>query len=293
MGADLVRGITRGDSTIPVVISRDYVLPGFVGPETLVVCSSYSGNTGETLSAFQQAQIAGAKIIIFGAEGRLLEVGAAYPKIRIRTRGMPRSVLVESVLAFLGLFRQLGLAKDIEEPSSLRTFLEDAIRQVDVSVPESDNRAKILAQQLYGRMPMVVGVGHLGPVARRWKGQFNENADQLAFYDELPEFNHNSIQGLNLPPAARKFLHAVFLHPKGANAETVQQGKIAAGLLESSGIGTSICNVSGLSALEQVLMASIWGDFTSLYLAVLNRVKPNPIDNIAQLKRELTSRDII
>ena len=136
-------------------------------------------------------------------------------------------------------------------------------------------------------MPVVIGVGHLGPVARRWKGQFNENPDQFAFWDELPEFNHNSIQGLNLPPVARESLHAVFLLPAGRHARTVRQGRVAAGLLERSGIAVSVLDIEGDSLLEQVMTAIVWGDFVSLYLAALNGVRPTPIDNIGLLKREM------
>ena len=192
MGADLVRGITRNNSTIPVVVSRDYALPAFVDSESLVVCSSYSGGTEETLSAFKQAQTVGARIVLLGSGGDLFDVGASYPKIQIRTRGMPRAAVCESALALLGLLRQLDLIAGIEgQLRSLHSLLDRAIRDVDVPIAESDNRAKTLARRLHGRMPVVIGAGHLGPVACRWKGQFNENADQFTFCDELPEFNHN------------------------------------------------------------------------------------------------------
>ena len=292
MGADLIRGIARGSSIVPIVVSRDYALPAFVDSESLVVCSSYSGGTEETLNAFKQAQTVGARIVLLGSGGELFEAGAGYPKIQIRTRGMPRATVAESVLALLGLLDQLGLASGIEDDvRGLHPRLERAIRDVDAPVIEAENRAKTLARRLYGRMPVVIGAGHLGPVARRWKGQFNENADQLAFCDELPEFNHNSIQGLNLPSIARESLHAVFLHPEGSDAQTVRQGKVAAGLLESSGIGVSIVDVGGKSPLEQVLISVILGDFLSLYLAALNGVRPTPIDNIALLKSEMARRE--
>ncbi|MCY4109261.1 MAG: bifunctional phosphoglucose/phosphomannose isomerase [Chloroflexi bacterium] len=288
MGADLVGGITRQSLSVPLVVSRDYTLPGFVGPDSLVVCSSYSGGTEETLSAFRQAERAGARIVLLGSGGELFESGASYPKIRLRTRGMPRAAVGESAMALLGLLDRLGLISGLDGDLDVITWSSRlVIRALDVHVAEPNNPAKSLARRLHGRMPVVIGVGHLGPVARRWKGQFNENPDQFAFWDELPEFNHNSIQGLNLPPVARESLHAVFLLPAGRHARTVRQGRVAAGLLERSGIAVSVLDIEGDSLLEQVMTAIVWGDFVSLYLAALNGVRPTPIDNIGLLKREM------
>ncbi len=294
MGADLVGGITRQSLSVPLVVSRDYTLPAFVGPDSLVVCSSYSGSTEETLSAFRQAEKAGAMIVLLGSGGKLFEAGSAYPKIRLRTRGMPRAAVGESVMALLGLLKRLDLITGVDHDlRDLRTSLEGWIRALDVHAAEPDNRAKSLARELHGRMPVVIGAGHLGPAARRWKAQFNENADQFAFCDELPEFNHNSIQGLNLPLIARESLHAIFLHPAGRDARTVRQGRIAARLLERSGISVSILEIEGDSPLAQVLTSIVWGDFVSLYLAALNGVRPTPIDNLALLKREMARRETV
>lgn len=289
MGADLVGGITRRSLSVPLVVSRDYTLPAFVGPDSLVVCSSYSGGTEETLSAFRQAEEAGARIVLLGSGGELFEAGASYPKIRLRTRGMPRAAVGESAMALLGLLDQLDLVTDLEHdlPGALLS-MRTTVGALDLHVAERNNPAKSLARRLHGRMPVVIGVGHLGPVARRWKGQFNENPDQFAFWDELPEFNHNSIQGLNLPPVARESLHAVFLLPAGRYARTVRQGKIAAKLLERSGVAVSILDIKGDTSLAQVLISMVWGDFVSLYLAALNGVRPTPIDNIGLLKREMS-----
>ncbi len=288
MGADLVGGVTRQSLSVPFAVSRDYTLPAFVGPESLVVCSSYSGGTEETLSAFRHAEKLGARIVLLGAGGKLFEAGSACPKVRLRTRGMPRAAVAESVMALLGLLTRLGLITGVDhDMRRLRASLEGSIRALDVHAAEPNNRAKSLARELHGRMPVVIGAGCLGPAARRWKAQFNENADQLAFCDELPEFNHNSIQGLNLPPIARESLHAVFLHPAGRDAGTVRQGKIAAELLQRSGLAASILEIEGDGPLAQVLTSIVWGDFVSLYMAALNGVRPTPIDNIALLKREM------
>ena len=158
MGADLVGGITRQSLSVPLVVSRDYTLPAFVGPDSLVVCSSYSGGTEETLSAFRQAEKAGARIVLLGSGGELFEAGSAYPKIRLRTRGMPRAAVGESVMALLGLLKRLGLITGIDHDiRSLRTSLEASIQTLDVHIPEPNNRAKSLARRLRGRVPVVIG----------------------------------------------------------------------------------------------------------------------------------------
>ncbi len=288
MGGDVVRGVTLGTCKVPIVVNRDYVLPSFVSADTLVVCSSYSGGTEETLSAFEHAVRMRARIVAMGRGGKLFEVGAGCPQIRLLTDGMPRAALVESVHGLLGLLQQLAVVPSMDDAiTELPARLERSISEVDFGVAESENQAKTLARAIHGKMPVVIGVGHLGPVARRWKAQINENSDQMAFCDELPEFNHNSIQGLSLPRIASESLHAVFLHPDDPEDKAARQGEIAASLLEGAGIETTVLKILGEDPLSQALNAVVLGDFVSLYLAGVNGVDPTPIENIAALKSQM------
>lgn len=285
IGGDLVRAITQTTARVPVLVNRDYSLPNFVGADTLVVCSSYSGATAETLSALDEAMARKAKIVLLGTGGRLFEIGAEYPKIRIHARGMPRSAVAESALALLSLLESLELIPSFEaQVNGLPAELARVVRSLDLDVPEGQNPAKQLARRLHGRVPVIVGIGPLGPVARRWKAQINENADHWAVFDELPEFNHNSIQGVRLPPAAPESLQVIFLRPEATDLRSARQAAVAGEMLGQFGIATSTLTMPGDGPLVQLLSGVVWGDFISYYLSALNGVDPTPIANIELLK---------
>ena len=291
MGPDLVRAAVSGLCRAPIIVNRRSTLPAFVSSETLVVCSSYSGGTEETLAAFDDAQRRGARIVLMGGGGKLFEIGAALPQCRIHAKGMPRAAMGESALAFAGLLHRLDLAPGLDsQVEGLEAVLRETARSLDVGVPEARNPAKLLARAVAGRIPVIVGAGHLGPVARRWKGQFNENADQWAVWDELPEFDHNTIQGLRLPAQAGSGLHVIFLHAASEGPESPSPSHHSARLLEAAGVPVSLVRVRGEGPLAQALAAVVWGDFVSLYIAALNGVDPTPIENIVELKRLKSGR---
>lgn len=294
IAGDLLRGIVASERSVPIVVCRDYELPAYVGPRTLVVASSYSGDTEETLSAFEQALAEGAKVVALTTGGRLAALAEArgIPCLRFSYRAQPRAALGYSLVLLLGLLVRLGLARDhaaaLEEAGTVTAQLA---RELGPQVPEARNPAKALARRLFGRLPVVYGGGVLAEVARRWKGQLNENAKSWAFFEQLPELNHNAVLGYQLPPEVRSRALVIFLLPRRLHRRTALRYRLTQELLEKAGVEWAQVEAPGESDLAQVLSSVLQGDYVSCYLALLNGVDPSDTSTIAWLKARLAQAE--
>lgn len=290
IGGSLVSAIADAESAVPVTVSRDYQLPAFVDGNTLVIASSYSGNTEETLSATDEARLAGAKLIAVTTGGRLRQLARDhnFPLITFDYDSPPRAALGHSFGLLLGLLDRLGLlegkAAGVREAVDVLTRLQ---RVIGPAVPSARNPAKELAEQLVGRIPVIYGSGIMVPVTRRWKGQFNENAKTMAVYDELPELNHNSVEGYQHPTGIADIVSVVMLRSALDSSAVRLRFEVTGRLLEEAGIPYAHVDAWGDAAVTQMLSAIHYGDFMSYYLAALNGVDPTPVNQIGQLKREL------
>ncbi len=292
IGGDLLAALMERDGTVPLEVARGYDLPAYVqGPETLVVGSSYSGNTEETLSAFEAARKRGVRLIAITTGGRLAEMAedAGAPVWRFHYDAQPRAALGYSFTLLLGLLSRLGFYPDPAEA------LENAAQAVKVlqkdllpDVPEEKNPAKQMARALHEKIPAIFGAGFLIPVARRWKDQFHENADQWALWDELPELNHNLVVGFARPEKALPHLAVVFLRSPLDHPRINVRWNVTGELLERSGVAYHEVSGSGESALSQMLTLIHFGDYVSYYVTALNGVDPTPVENINYLKARLS-----
>ncbi len=290
IGGDLLRTWAEPEASVPIVVVRDYRLPAWVGAGTLVVASSYSGETEETLTAFQEALKRGAPMVALTTGGRLAEWAEAQgvPLVRMRHRSVPRAALGASFVSLLAIAHRAGLVPDPR--SDLGEALAEMERlreEIDAAVPEEKNPAKRLARALYGRPVLICGAEHLREVARRWKGQCNENAKAWAFHEEIPELHHNSILAYEGQPTVSRLMGVVLLispdyHPRNA----LRFGATEA-LLERSGVAHFRVEARGVSRLAQMLTALYFGDYVSFYLAVLNRQDPTAMGAITYLKEVL------
>lgn len=291
VGADIVRGILQPQLTVPFSVWRDYGLPGFVGPSTLVLVLSHSGGTEETLSAFEAALARGAKVIAITTGGRLAEIAQqrGVPLVTYSYDSQPRAALGYlftlpfSILCKLGYVPDQGA--DVAATVQLMTALRD---QYAPAQPTNTNQAKQLAQSLYGRMVVAYGGGPFAVVSQRWKNQFNENAKTWGLFEALPELNHNAVVGFEHPPAIRQLLHVLFLTAPSALERIRQREEITKQLLDRVGISHDTIEGSGSTVLQQVMSAIYLGDYASYYLALLNQVDPTPVDAISMLKEALS-----
>jgi len=292
IGADLVAAAVMEACPAPLIVHRDYGLPGFAsGPGTLVVCSSHSGNTEETLDSFEKALERGCRILAVCTGGKLAEkAGAAgVPVWQFGHKGQPRTAVGFSFGLLLGALGRLGLGPDagadVAEAAAAMRSQQEAIR---AGVPVVENPAKRLAGQLMGRWVTVFGTGVLAPVARRWKGQVNEIAKAGANFEFIPEADHNTLAGLLHPEEALAahtmtlFLRAPCDHPRNRlRLDMTRQAYMLEGL-----------NVDGYTAQGNSPIANIWtalhfGDYAAYYLAMAYEVDPTPVDALENFKKAL------
>jgi glucose/mannose-6-phosphate isomerase len=290
IGGDLARSLVEGECPVPVIVHRDYGLPAYVGERTLVIGSSYSGNTEETLSGFEAALKTGARKLVMTTGGRLekLARAAGLPVFRIDYASQPRAALGFSFLPILGVLQKLGLVKDkADDVAEMVRVLEDLSARLDEKSSLSGNPAKRLAQRLHSKLPVIYGAGIAAEVARRWKTQVNENAKAWAFYEVFPELNHNATVGFPLPPEVVPLVRVVMLRSPLFNARVKLRYEVTAELLKQSGVALEHVDGEGRRALSQMMSLVMTGDFTSYYLAILNGTDPYPVKVIDYLKGRL------
>ena len=290
IGGELLGDLVSVEESPLVTVCRDYCLPSYVGPDSLVIASSYSGNTEETLSAFHDALQRGARVVAVTTGGQLGQLARreGIPVFQIDYVGEPRAALGYSFLVPLSILQNLKLTtprdKEVLEAAEVLTSLA---HRVNPQIPTRDNPAKELAIALRGRLIVVYGGGMLCGVARRWKGQFNENAKAWAFVELLPEAGHNAIAGLQWPrPVGRKacgvLLSAWSLHPRiKLRYQVIEE------LLRKAGVDCRTVDGVGLGSLAQMLSVVLFGDYTSYYLALLNGEDPSPAPPLDYLKGRL------
>jgi len=294
IGGDVARSLLSRSLAIPLVVNRDYRLPGFVDSSSVVIACSYSGDTEETLCAYQDARRAQAAIICITSGGRLAEVAKAdgWPIVTIPEGLPPRAAFGYSSLAILGSVRALGLTPDLsasfDETCRLVALL---LGRYSPAVPETENPAKRLARSLQGKIVAVYGSnGILDAAAARWRGQIEENAKNLAFHHVLPEMNHNELVGWSNPEQGLLGVGVVFLRDKGDHPQVQRRFELTREVIEKrAGVVREVWS-EGESLLARVFSVVYLGDFVSLYLAYLNNVDPTPVEVIDKFKMKLGAR---
>lgn len=285
MGGSGIAGALLG-SIVPfeVVPVRDYTLPPWVGAESLAVALSYSGDTEETLAAFDEARRRTTRLLAVTSGGELGRLCArdGIPWIEIPKGYQPRAALGYLLFPLLGVIDRIHPVPGLAETLAV---LDDLAAEL---APGSDeNAAQTLAQALLGRVPLVYGAGPTAPVAFRWKTQLNENAKAPAFWAELPELCHNEVVGYELTPRLLAHATVVFLRSGGDHPRVARRVAILGELLANRGLDWTAVAARGESRLAQLLSLLYVGDWTSYYLALLNEVDPAPVAIIAELKKRL------
>ncbi len=280
---------------VPVLALRGYRVPAFVDGRTLVLASSNSGNTEETLAALEQALQAGAKCVAITTGGRLLEIARrrGLPALTFRWDGEPRSALGWSFVSLLAICARGGVVADVDaELREAAASMRELGATIARDVPEASNPAKQLARRLSGRLPMFVGAEALAPVAYRWRTQVNENAKSWAIADELPEMNHNAQAGYGLPRRIVPLLHAVFLRHASMHPRILLRIDATLDEMKRAGVTAEVLDVEGPHVLAQVLRAIHFGDYVSYYLGLLNGVDPAPVPTLEALKQRLAATPV-
>lgn len=293
IGGDLARTLVQNQCPVTVTVCREYDLPAYCGKNTLVIGCSYSGGTEETLSAFAQAAKRGCKLLVISTGGQIVADARRYgaPVLTFRYPSQPRGALGYSFIPLLAVLAQLKLIADpwpdIQEAIAV---MQSQQAHLVPAVERAHNPAKQLAIKLHDKLPVFYGSGILSEVARRWKGQVNENGKAWAFYDVLPELNHNSVVGFELPKVLTPHLLVVSLEAAADHPRVKVRQRVTRELLERSGVAVEVVQAQGTSALAQMLSTIYLGDFASYYLAALNKADPTPVALIDYLKQRLAEQ---
>lgn len=273
-------------------IVRTYDLPEYVSEGTLVIASSYSGNTEETLSALAQAKEKGAQVGILASGGKLIEAaqGEDIAYVTLPAGIQPRMAVLYNLRGLFALLENFGVVGDtwLNELGSLSDWLKSESEQWTANVPTEQNFAKQIALQAVGKSPVFYGSPLTAPLAYKWKISWNENAKNVAFWNEYPEFNHNEFLGWSSHPVEKPF--AVFDLKSSFDRSRVQQRfELSDRLLSGLRPAASTLELKGETLLAQLVWGSILADFASTYVAILNQVDPTPVVLIERLKQELAS----
>jgi glucose/mannose-6-phosphate isomerase len=287
IGGDLVRRLALAESRVPVWVHRDYGLPPFVDGNTLVIASSYSGETEETLSAFAESLKTPAKKLAITTGGKLKKLAKeeGVPVFSIDYQAPPRAAFPHSFVPLVGIFQKLGLLGD--KSADLRQAL-DILNQLSKDLLETNplaaNPAKQLATRLLGHLVLVYGGEVLSEVARRWKAQLNENSKAWAFFELFPELNHNAVAGYDSPPDLKDRIFVVLLHSSSLSPRSRLKYEATAELLARSGVGHEQVEALGETTLAQMMSLVIFGDYVSFYLAMLNETDPTALAAVDFIK---------
>jgi glucose/mannose-6-phosphate isomerase len=292
VAGDVVRSVFRDRLGVPVEVNRSPVLPAYAGPHTLVVCSSYSGNTAETLSSFREAVARGCRVLVITSGGTIAHEAhaAGVPVVPVPGGSQPRAALGHLGFACLGALEAMGLlpalADDVEEAiGCARAVLAAAAPDV----PTADNPAKALAASIGDRLPVIWGADGIGSVAAmRWKTQLNENAKIPAWWSSMSELDHNELVGWSGEHGARSIVLA--LRHGGEDPELPPRFPLSLEAARSSGALVDEVWATGTSALAQLISLIAMGDVASVYVALALGSDPTPVEVIERLKAALADR---
>lgn len=274
---------------LPFEITRDYQIPAHVGPSTLFIASSYSGNTEETLEALVRAEEAGAQIVVIAAGGKLADKANEknYPLFAIPAGIQPRMATFYFVNAFLHIVKDLNITvEDVSELATIGEWLkaESAAWAADQSL--DTNLAKQLATQLVGKTVIMYAGPKLFPAANKWKICFNENAKNTAWSNYYPEFNHNEFIGWSSHPVEKPF-GVVEIRSNLEHERTLKRFEVTERLLSGMRPSPIVVTPKGDTVLQQLAWSFALGDFVSIYMGILNGVNPTPVELVEKLKQEL------
>ena len=287
-GGDLLATCAAEALPVPVIVHRGYGLPAAAGPDTLVLASSYSGDTEEVLSAVDAALSRSLPVVALTAGGRLAAVADRHrlPRVTLPAGLMPRMALgylfLPTLRVLAGAGAEVARDADIEEALDV---VEALGAELSPARPAAANEAKRLALAIGDRVPVFYGGPVTGAVAYRWKTDVEKNAKTFAIAGALPEMNHNEIEAWG-PPAASRF-HAVLLREEGEPADIARRFSLLRDIIGPGAGGLSETRARGRARVSRLLALAYLGQWTSFYLAVLRGVDPWTVPRLDELKRRL------
>lgn len=295
MGGSALAGLLakvwlKHELRIPFEVVRGYDMPSYINRNTLVIASSYSGNTEETICAFDTAEHCQSQLAIIASGGRLLDIAAGYDIAHVNLPDgiSPRMSVICNLRAILAILENFGIIHHdkSDEIERLSGWLGRESSKWTPDVMTGDNYAKQLAEKAVGKTAIFYGGELTSPLAYKWKISWNENAKNVAFMGEYPEFNHNEFIGWSSHPVEKPF--AVFdIISQLEHPRVLKRFELSDRMLSGKRPSATRINLEGDSLIAQLLWGALLADFVSVYLAILNGVDPVPVELIEKLKVEL------
>jgi glucose/mannose-6-phosphate isomerase len=281
IGGVLARAVLGDGLGLPMLIFRDYELPPWTAPDRAILCSSYSGNTEETLACFEAAEAIGAIRYVATTGGALADAARAS---NVPVIGLPGGLQPRHAVGY-GFTVASEIAALIDAAPAIRTDIDIAAAFLDERLDELGQRAAEIADQLAGSVPTIYGCDLTVPVAYRWKTQINENAKQHAFEHQLPELDHNELVGWG--HNGDRAFSAVLLTDCDQHPRQRQRAELTAKLIEPAAHAVVTVETEGETRAARLLWSVLLGDLVSLHLAAHNGVDPAPVEVIERLKDQL------
>lgn len=296
LGARVIRSWAETQMRTPLTIVTDYTLPSFVGPDTLVILSSYSGTTEETLSAAEVAQSRGAKIFCLSAGGQLEKIArslgwpAYFFSLEHNPSNQPRMAIGINTIAIAAILAKLNLI-DLGAEQIMQTvnLLQEQQKALGKEVPSKTNFAKKLAIKASNQGLVIVSGRHLRGAAHVVKNQLNENAKTFAARFDIPEMNHHLLEGLSNPKQLKNDLHFILLDSLLYPAVIRKRMQITHEILSKLGYSTTVVRTESDSAWLQLWETIGFGEYVSFYLALLHKLDPGPIQWVDYFKRQMVA----
>ncbi len=282
IGGDLAAVAFGNRLSRPLTTERGYELPFAMLPDRAVLCSSYSGDTEETIACYEAAEALGARRIVATTGGRLAKAARADD---VPVIGLPAGLQPRAAVGYLFTVAAEVAALTGAAPG-IRTEIDSAGAHLREVAPALVERAEELAAQLTGSVPVIYGADLTVPVALRWKTQVNENAKLPAFTASLPEADHNEIEGWDGAAEAGR-MSAIFLEDRDQHPRVRQRFDVTAAMVEPAAHHVARIETEGESRTERLLWAVMLGDLLSLQFAAARGVDPSKIEYIDRLKEEL------
>lgn len=275
---------------IPFEVRREYAIPSYVSNNTLFFASSYSGNTEESVEALHSAIAKKAKIVVITSGGQLADLAREHdlPLALLPSGFQPRHAVLYSYKALAVALHHAGLisAETVDELTASSAFLKQSMEWWLPTVATEHNHPKQIALELMGKSPVLYAGPKMSPAAYKWKISFNENAKNVAWWDAFPEFNHNEFLGWTSHPIDKPY-KPIILRSSFEHARVQKRFEVSARLLSGLWPEPIFLDPKGESPLQHLLWHVAFGDFVSLYLALLNGLNPTPVDLIEKFKKAL------
>ncbi len=290
IGGEILRSWLREEVTTPLEVCREYTLPAYANKDTLVFAVSYSGNTQETLNAFVDAIRKGCITMVITSGGQLLHFAEKMriPHVKIPSGMPPRTAIPYLFFPLPVLMKRIGVHIDLdEELCEAIEVLENLSKEIAPQNNTTNNPSKKLALELEGTIPVVYGYGQYEAVAHRFKTQFNENSKVPSIYAAFPELNHNEVVGWEAPDDFIQSFSVILLRERDELPfvrQRIETTKILA-LHRAKKVLEILAR--GKKRLAKMLSLQYIGDFASIYLAILMKTDPTPVETIERIKMEI------